>query len=693
MFVGAHGCGAMILVIGLVFCMRFIKKKGRRGSLCLLVAVMVLGGCKEVIEESTRYTYKGHTVASFLESHEDVYGDFIYILRRGGRLSLMKAYGQYTCFAPTNDAVERFLIEQDSIWQATKNSSNPEWTGVTSPELTELSDSMCKVIAQTHLIPAVYMSVKMEGDIIPTMNMNDRYLSLSYSVDENGYSIMLINGNSEIIAKDEEVENGVVHTVNAVLNPSTNTLPAQIDSYRYFRIMSEAIEATGYADKMQGYKDESYTDGDKTAPGHGNNGQVPYPANRYFGFSAFLEPDSLFNAVGVYNLEDLRRECAKWYPDAKDPDPTSPNNSLNQFVGYHLIDRKVPYSRLVMYNIILSDGYSSEKDFYDYSDRKEYYETMSGKLLAVTMPRSLTDDTEKRNAVYLNFYNEENSLVEDIINVKVYSGEEFRSLDALYADFSSDALNGFIHPIDKILLYDENVMAGRVLNTIVRVDFASLLPELTNNNIRWNHFSHNSYGEIFIPHTYCKNLKVNTNETRLYILDPHADWCNYQGDEMMAQEAYDIAYKLPPMPAGTYEIRMGYVAYHKRGIAQFYLDDEITGIPVDLRLTSDNPKIGFVPDAQTDDNGIQNDKEMKNRGYLKGPSSIHDDHDGNARNHKQMIRIVVATKYLSAGSHWLRFKNADENSTGITQFQHDYVEIVPVSYVRDEGVSLEEKRK
>ena len=268
-------------------------------------------------------------------------------------------------------------------------------------------------------------------------------------------------------------------------------------------------------------------------------------------------------------------------------------------------------------------------------------------------------------------------------------------MDTLYADFVSDALNGTIHPIDKILIYNEDVMAGRVLNTTVRIDFSSLLPELTNNDIRWNGFTHTSQGEIYIPHTYCNNLKVFSSETRHYILDPHTGWGNYQGDEMMSQDSYDIAYKLPPMPAGTYEIRFGYTAYYLRGIAQFYLDNEVTGIPVDLRITTDQPMIGFIPDAQTDDNGIQNDKEMKNRGYLKGPSTFYDyaAKGGNARDHVQIIRKVITTKYLSEGEHWVRFKNVFENSTNTTQFMHDYIEFVPLSYVRDESIPIEEKRK
>ena len=224
-------------------------------SIALAAAtLMTLGSCRENIDEGARYTFTGHTIASFLEENEDVFSSFIEILDRGGRLNLMKAYGQYTCFAPTNDAITRYLFEQDSIYKSTINSENPVWTGVTSTELSELSDSMCKVIAQTHLIPQVYLTTDMEGDIIPTMNMNDRFLSLDVTNDENNRSILLINGTGEIIAKDEEVENGVVHTLSSVLNPSANTIPAQISAHEYFKIISEAIEKTGYADLLQLYK-------------------------------------------------------------------------------------------------------------------------------------------------------------------------------------------------------------------------------------------------------------------------------------------------------------------------------------------------------------------------------------------------------------------------------------------------------
>lgn len=663
------------------------------------VAAIVFSGCKENIDEGSRYTFTGHTVASFLEENEEIFSSFIEILERGDRLSLMRAYGQYTCFAPTNEAIDQYLNEQYTIYQTSveANQQDPSkdiiWTGVTSTELSELSDSMCKVISQTHLIPAVYLTTDMEGDIIATMNMNDRYLSLSYDVDENNHNVLLINGTGEIIAKDEEVENGVVHTISTVLNPSTNTIPAQIDEHDYFHIISEAIELTGYADRLQQYKDESYTEGDLKAPGiYKDSPLCPYPENRYFGFTAFLEPDKVFNEAGIYNFEDLAERCADWYPDADKYAPlTSPENPVNQFVGYHLLDRKLAYSRLVCYKINPHANFNSEKDLINYSDRNEFYATMNDKLMKVTMPRS---NPKYQTTILINYSKDTDPSADSYMNVIVHDPEEFKTLDSLYADFTPQALNGTIHAIDKILIYNENAMAGRVLNTIIRIDCASLCSELTNNPIRWYYFTHSSDGEVYIPHTYCKNMKVNTDETRHYYLSPHTSWADYQGDEMMTLGSFDFAYKLPPLPAGTYEIRMGYSANTARHIVQFYIDDEVTGIPLDLRLLGSNALIDWVQDSQTDDNGVANDKQMKNRGYLKGPTTFRAYSETSiARDDASVLRKVITTKYLSEGEHWIRFKNVNETDDGSAQFMHDYIEIVPMSFIRDESLSLEEKRK
>ena len=191
-----------------------------RHLLFVLLTVLILSSCHEEIDTSLRYTFRGETVASVLLGSPDLYSDFTYILERSGRLSMLKAYGTYTCFAPTNDAVCRFLVEQDSIWrESLKPGSKREvWTGITSPVLEELSDSMCSVIAGTHILMKKMATFDLGGDVVPERNLCDRYLTLSFDVDENLRGVLLING-AQIIEGDQEVENGILHTVGGVFKP------------------------------------------------------------------------------------------------------------------------------------------------------------------------------------------------------------------------------------------------------------------------------------------------------------------------------------------------------------------------------------------------------------------------------------------------------------------------------------------
>ena len=97
------------------------------------ISTLTFSNCVDEISTEARYTFTGNTVASYLEENEEYFSSFIEILKRGERFSLMKAYGTYTCFAPTNDAIARYLFEQDSIYQATKDTEKVIDNGIHSP--------------------------------------------------------------------------------------------------------------------------------------------------------------------------------------------------------------------------------------------------------------------------------------------------------------------------------------------------------------------------------------------------------------------------------------------------------------------------------------------------------------------------------------------------------------------------------
>ncbi len=681
-----------------------------------IASVWTLSSCQEHIEEGARFTFVGKTIATYLESDKEHFSSFVEILTRGECLGLMKAYGQYTCFAPTNEAVARFLEEQYAVYENSIVAGDTIDTGVYSTELSELSAKKCKEIARNHILPKMYLGVDLIGNQIPDANMNDRNLTLEFDTI-NSKPVAKINSTAPVLY-EEEVENGVVHAIDGVLNPSTLGIAEQVKEYDYFSIFYAALEATGYAQKMVGRDDPNYTEGDKIVKSIRSTQDANYPANRYFGYTLFLVPDMVLkdkygitSLDGASNSKTLKAQCEEWFAEGSvawtfnekenDWDTVhvrhaapydNPRNPVNQFLGYHLLDRKVPYESLVCYNIKASGNggeFDSEKDFPNTAERTEYYVTMNNRILKVTMPRG--DSKFPLGKILLNYASDGKGQ-----NIGVIAPNDFKKSDTRFQSFNQEALNGSLNVVEDVLLYDEEVMSASVLNCIMRFDVSSLLSELTNSNIRWKYGSMlNSDGAVFIPHTYCKNVKVYTDDTRLFYLAPHHVWHNYQGDEMMTLGFFDFAYRLPPVPAGTYEIRMGYSASEWRHMVQVYLDDQVTGLPIDLRIDGTNPKIGWVKadELKTPEEEAANEKDMKNRGYLRGPTSFYDNETNTAWTSPTCLRAVIATKYLTEGSHWLRFKNVLDTDDGQSQFMHDYFEIVPADYLRDESVSVDDRRK
>ena len=119
-----------------------MKSKYSKLAALSCAAMLTFSGCVEHIDEGARFTFVGNTVATYLEEQEQC-SHFVEILTRGEQIGLMKAYGQYTCFAPTNEAIEAFVAEQYNIWNESKNNPDKKeiWTGVVSPLWTELTDS------------------------------------------------------------------------------------------------------------------------------------------------------------------------------------------------------------------------------------------------------------------------------------------------------------------------------------------------------------------------------------------------------------------------------------------------------------------------------------------------------------------------------------------------------------------------
>ena len=140
-----------------------------------------------------------------------------------------------------------------------------------------------------------------------------------------------------------------------------------------------------------------------------------------------------------------------------------------------------------------------------------------------------------------------------------------------------------------------------------------------------------------------------------------------------------MSIKLPSVPVGaTYEVRLTYYAEDGRGVSQIYLNDSPCGIPLDLRLTGSNPKVGWKSDTELgDEETIEAyDHAMHNRGLMKGIDSYQ--LNVTHRESEHMLRKILVTEYMEPEKdYYLRIRQLLDNDK--TTFQMENIEIVPKS--------------
>lgn len=621
--------------------------------------LLSITSCKDQDNEQF-YTFTGEMLTEYLQNRPDKYSGFVEILKRAELYDLLSIYGSYTCFAPTNSAINTYLREH----------------GLNS--ISELSDSICDTIAYNHLIKQAYYTTELNDGVIPTANMNDRYLTITCDTDSYSNVIYLINKKSQLIIRDDSVENGVVHTVNRVLSTNNDLLPELMEKDTSISLFYSALVKTGLDKVLHNFVDESYYCSDDSV----ENGilyhtaseweTAYFPKQRKFMYTVFVEPNSVLasHVPSITTLSELEAYAKSiydaTYPEDQgkyDHDYKNRKNPLNRFVAYHILDRVANY-----YDLTISGDYKKHMLATNVLDATDYYETLC--------PFTILQASSPIDGLFLNRKGVGSRYA--IRGVKVFEPSQ--------TTIDQSAWNGVYHYIDGVLCYDVQTR-DKVLNTRIRVESTTLSPDFMNSGARGKPgvSSCSSFKT-----GYLKNFNLSDN-TFITVRNRHLDFDCYQGDEIVMIGQFDFSFKLPPVPEGTYEIRLGYCAFASRGVVQIYFDDKPCGIPLDLRIFATNPKIGWVPDV-TGTNAVERnkatDKALRNRGYMKGPDSMRRFWGGNYsifRNQPQTFRRILTTQYLSSNEdHYIRVRQILENNKA--DFDLDYIELCPKSiYASEEG--------
>ena len=636
------------------------------------------------------------------------YSQFVQILQRatGERgdlrlLDMLGTYGSFTVFAPTNDAVNVYLAGR----------------GMTSVD--ELTREDCDTIALNSIIEQAYFTTDYSDAQYPKANMLEHIMSISCDSLVEGGEVrlkLMINKTAQLTHADDSVCNGVVHTVGQIVNTSNDLLPTVMEADSAISIYNEALRVTRVRDLMEAYMDETYGfasnkdridsctwTNDKlcvhTAVEYDN---VAYPEKRYFNFTAFMVPDSILSAkYGITDLDGLRAKARELYEpvypeDADVSDETDRRNYLNRFISYHVLNRYGSY-----YTLTSIDGGRLTNNFNRRKwDNCDWYETlMPHSTMKVSFPSG------SQAGLYINRRGVQSRADERGVFVR---GAKIASVSD--GPLQPNAVNGIYHYIDDIVAYDQQTQSV-VFNDRIRVDCTTLSPDfmtilsdgemarghsclVSSDNGRYGVGGQGPIAASNVNHCvgfkagFCRNFEY-TDNTHIHVRMRVLDFWSYQGDELTVKGPFDVKIKLPPVPAGTYEVRMmTCVDFASRGIVQSYIDGIPQGIPFDMRPNGVQLFGWQRDDALGDDDAITAfDKSIHNLGWMKGPGCYSpggkDSFGGDPmRQLQNTIRRVLGHFYTDGKSdHILRMQQKMESGG---EMNFDFIEICPSSVYNNE---------
>ena len=730
----------------------------------------LFSGCTEEPDGSNLFSSDQKTIAELLRDRSELTA-FYRILEKGGFDKYMGTYGEYTCFAPVNDGVDSYLdsLYNDESYLISKAkvkhngiTEDANWNNLSLMEKVNLmSDSLCDDISRFHLSGERHLQVDLDGTATTWTTMKTgRSIRVGVFL-ENAYNpefvgLTSLNDISAIIDGDIEAINGTLHVCSNVIPRSDRTTDDQmrVEGEKDMSIFYAALEATGYTDTLL-IERKNKADGTAMTYDLGTNhndrdgNSLYYPKECMIKWTVFAETDDVFRAAGINNFDDLKAKCVEWYGNcgawydyinekgitiSTGDDYTNPFNVVNMFVAYHILRAGMPIDRIVHEYCARTTGVgTTNPNAWNFSfgyEPQEYFETMlPNTLLKVWQTNPMTTKD-----LWLNRYLTNNTLTSKLGMFGMPGdGDHVLKFKGVPVDRNNsvETLNGYIHRIKDILVYNQN--AKDALHERLRLDSSTFLYELINNGLRGATVSEvstmNGGGDgnrVAFQNNYFDNI-VCYNPGTLLRFNVMGLWRAHNGDQFQGWDVYDFAIKLPHVPTGDYELRIIYPPMARGGLMQFYLgnsskqsDMVAIGIPFDACA---NPyydaTIGYEDivsrdDDETSDCGVESDQRMHVRGYMRAPASFsrgtyntvtdplsYSESDiysaakqiiGGTSCRSEtgygtmMLRRIITTQRFEQGKdYWLRIKNL-VNDTNLG-WSFDFVELVPLDIVNSQTMS------
>ena len=259
-------------------------------GLAFLVPLLVLViSCKKT--EIVKTTTDDVNIVGYLDKNLDSFSLFREILERTENSAFLNAYGAYTCFAPTNSGVRTYL-------------QNLGAASVAAADLATLKD-----MVRLHLLEDTIYTNSFTDGKLPVITMYGQYLVTSVTF-KDGVSRYIINRQATVTRTNIRCGNGIIHEIDNVLLPATQTVAQQLAAKPEYSIFVEALQATGFYTVL--------------------NTVNPNVANRWM--TVFAESNQALADSGINSYAQLKLKYSQT------GNPANAADSLNMYVAYHISD-------------------------------------------------------------------------------------------------------------------------------------------------------------------------------------------------------------------------------------------------------------------------------------------------------------------------------------------------------------------
>lgn len=260
-------------------------------AVMLLLVIVGIWACKK--ESLISATSDASNMTTYLAKYPDQFSEFSKILERSETASFLDAYGTYTLFAPTNDAVKKYL------------------TKIGKSSVEEISKEDLQNLVRFHLLEQVIKTPGFTDGKLASLTMYGQYLVTGAS-NVNGVTSFKVNRQANITEANILVGNGVIHTIDDILTPATLTLAQTIETNDRYSIFSQALKETGIYDSLN------------VLPSLNTDTTKKW-------LSVIAESDSALHASGIADYTALKTKLSN------KNNPKLPTDSLHLWVAYHIL--------------------------------------------------------------------------------------------------------------------------------------------------------------------------------------------------------------------------------------------------------------------------------------------------------------------------------------------------------------------